>query len=117
MTEKIIIDDCYFCENGTCNIYSWTCDYDWDCKDNHECKVKEVFLELQRLKQENEALRNIITEGRAENKRLIQECRNVDNYRKALEEIKEIAEEYKKEEMCRIPLGAIEMIINEVLGC
>ena len=56
MTKEIIIDECYFCDNGTCNIYPWTCDYDWNCKDNNECKVKEIFLELQRLEQENKEL-------------------------------------------------------------
>lgn len=34
----------------------------------------------------------------------------------ALEEIREIAEKYKNMEGCRIPLGAIEMQINEVLN-
>ena len=110
MTEEIIIDECYFCDNGTCNIYPWTSYYDWSCKDNNECEVKKIFLELQRLKQENEKLRK-------ENERLaetpqwrqIKDMANNNKYRKALEEIREIA--YTTD----FDICDIQKICNEVL--
>lgn len=39
-----------------------------------------------------------------------------EEYRSALEEIREIAEKYKDMEGCRIPLGAIKMTVDEVLN-
>ena len=102
MTEKIIIDgvdvvECFYFIDHTppkgqgdwCGaIHKGACKvYSKDCEYNKDCYYKQ----LQRLKQENEKLR------------------------KALEEIREIAERYIKEEGCRIPLGAIKMIIDEVL--
>lgn len=145
MTEEIIIDGvnvagCNYLDLFTerdeilCRFYVGS------CESNDNCYYKQ----LQRLKQENEVLierdkERLTTLGK-ENLELKQENEELkkqiesdkglitvggkqqyeltlayDNYRSALEEIREIAEEYKKEEMSRIPLGAIEMIIDNTL--
>ena len=122
MTEEIIIDECYFCDNGTCNIYPWTCDYDWNCKDNNECKVKKIFLELQRLKQENERLKEEKL-YRGIDRQFIEDANDklfyqAEKFRKALEEIRTFAKPIKENSCFGMQCGFIDFVLdttNEVL--
>lgn len=74
------------------------------------CELKQ---ENETLTKENENRNDWITSLNKKCEELIKEKLK---YRSALEEIREIAEKYKNMEGCRIPLGAIEMEINEVLN-
>lgn len=141
MTEEIIIDvsgcshksddDCM--EVPICNEYGDLIGYQ-SCEAQTLCPYRSQ-KKIERLKQENQALRRTIKDVnivavceeleklKQENEGLKKEVKywqsdvinDIKQYRKALEKIREIATEYKKEEMCRIPLGAIESIVNEVL--
>lgn len=81
--------------------------------ENAKTTVEECHKYMAKLEDENEKLKKGY-EKRGEIMKTAALQR--ENYRSALEEIREIAEGYIKEEGCRIPLGAIKMIIDEVLG-
>jgi hypothetical protein len=58
MTDKqIIIDEidiskCEFCNDGEyCYIYSGTADFKWMCKENEDCQIKNLLLQLKLTEQ------------------------------------------------------------------
>lgn len=63
MTGKQIIDEidiskCEFCYSGEyCHIYSGTASFRWMCKENEDCQIKNLLLQLQAKEQECEELK------------------------------------------------------------
>lgn len=145
MTEEIIIDGVNVKEcrrrigkNNYCRYYKRPCaDNNFNCiwkqnlrlkQENEQAKttVEECHKYIAKLEDENEKLKeeNKELKGLLQDDELcyVENCNKCklayvtdENYRKALEEIREIAEKYKDMEGCRIPLGAIKMTVDEVL--
>ncbi len=92
--------------------------------DSNEYCLQELEKENKKLKEEKQAIKSYLG---IESKTILERLEELDEwkhndklllwkYRSSLEEIREIAEKYKNMEGCRIPLGAIEMQINECIG-
>lgn len=109
MAEEII-EDCEFCKNGrTCNIYPFTCDYGDFCEANVDCPIKKLKQENKRLKKEIEDLNFYIDSYR--------QVWEVDKYKSALEEIREIVTSaFAKQRPYKEDFAEIETKINEVLN-
>ena len=90
MINEIDISKCEFCEDSKyCYIYSGTADFKWMCKENEDCQIKNLLLQLARKEQECEekqktaqdainklcaeksALHNELDQLKAENEELI----------------------------------------------
>ena len=53
ITNKIDISKCEFCEDSEyCYIYSGTADFKWMCKENEDCQIKNLLLQLKSKEQE-----------------------------------------------------------------
>ena len=53
ITNEIDISKCEFCEDSEyCYIYSGTADFKWMCKENEDCQIKNLLLQLKRKEQE-----------------------------------------------------------------
>ena len=109
MTEEIInVKNCGYYKEGDCLV----CPV--NCEEYIDCDYKTIF----RLKQENEAINKDLLTERQENAELATE-----NYkfRKALEEIREIAEPRfvnslnEEADLCNLAMDRITNKINEVL--
>lgn len=122
MTKEIIIDGVNVAECGFyhpeidnyCHIaLAFSDDYvDNDhtyleCKQNPNC----YFKQLQRLKEKNTELLNIANNGGA---LLIAEKDKTNNYKQALEEIKEIVKPIKDNTCFGMNCGAVDWILNEI---
>lgn len=63
MTDKQIINEidiskCEFCYSGEyCHIYSGTADFKWMCKENEDCQIKNLLLQLKAKEQECDELK------------------------------------------------------------
>ena len=83
-----------------------------------QCDLSEVENACGCYQSENAELKQENKELKAETLqwKQIKDMANNNNYRSALEEIREIAERYKDMEGCRIPLGAIKMTVDKALN-
>ena len=78
MTDKQIIYEidiskCEFCKDSEyCYIYSGTADFKWMCRENEDCQIKNLLLQLKRKEQECERLKWYLKEIRYE------ELKNLD---------------------------------------
>ena len=133
MTEEIIINGvnvagCYWkCKDGDCAMYyadlsadNNELEFGFNCEDNPDCYYKQ----LQRLKQENEKLRNRVKELEDCEDIFYQENQDNRKYIVALEEIWRISKSMIqgvssnciKNTPYLTALYSIETRINEVLG-
>ena len=63
MKDEIDISKCEFCEDSEyCYIYSGTADFKWMCRENEDCQIKNLLLQLKRKEQECEELKQVLTE-------------------------------------------------------
>ena len=117
MTDKQIINEidiskCEFCEDSEyCYIYSGTADFKWLCRENEDCQIKNLLLQLARKNQELEELQETIDDFITDNNSLysddgkqpsnldeLQECMQSSmnefvKYKQALDEIEKLAKE------------------------
>ena len=53
ITNEIDISKCEFCgDSGYCYIYSGTASFKWMCKENEDCQIKNLLLQLKSKEQE-----------------------------------------------------------------
>ena len=127
MSEKVMIDgvdvsECLHYRGEMCCNEE---ELSLDCVKNKSCFYKQIIqlkAENERLKEKHKKLTCQILEISALNKTLVDACKNCDDiisYRKALEEIREIAENNMNCEGEKLPCPQSQDIldkINEVLG-
>ena len=89
ITNEIDISKCEFCEDSEyCYIYSGAADFKWMCKENEDCQIKNLLLQLKTKEQECERLKEAIDGLLKIQYQLADSC---TKYEQTLTEIKEIA--------------------------
>ena len=142
MTDKQIINEidiskCEFCEDSEyCYIYSGTADFKWLCRENEDCQIKNLLLQLARKNQELEELQETIDDFITDNNSLysddgkqpsnldeLQECMQSSmnefvKYKQTLDEIEEFCIVYSgNHDAYENVYKHILEIINEAKEC
>ena len=103
MKDEIDISKCEFCEDSEyCYIYSGTADFKWMCRENEDCQIKNLLLQLKRKEQECEELKKeceiwknqvlTLNDEMITVQITLRQFEQYDNLKNCLAEIKDIAE-------------------------
>ena len=129
ITNEIDISKCEFCEDSEyCYIYSGTADFKWMCKENEDCQIKNLLLQLKRKKQECEELKKQLERKEENYQKLLsksnkyihnlvdENVQDISNLDKQLNQLKQTLDEI--EEFCIIYSGnhdAYENVYKHIL--